>query len=63
MSSKKYNNNKSEIRIKNVPKEIKTDLENIRAHTGNTMSSILRSKLQDIIDSFPAHYKEPPPED
>ncbi len=63
MSSKKYNNNRSEIRIRNVPKQIRIDLENIRDHSGETISSILRSKLPDIIDSYPPHYKDPLKED
>ena len=60
MSSK---NHADEIRIRNIPKKIKSDLINISDHTGETMSALLRPVVKEFIDSFPDHYKEPMEDD
>lgn len=47
-----------EIRIRNV-RNMKRELKNISAHTGDTMSALLRPKIRELIDSYPDHYREP----
>lgn len=54
-----------ELRITGVSPLTCETLKNIAAHIGytpNQLSVFLRPKLQEIIDSYPAHMKKPLPD-
>lgn len=48
-----------EIRITGVPEDIKAQVVNISDHIGVSVSSLLKPKLREWINSFPEHYKLP----
>jgi len=53
----------NEIRITNVPKDIKEDLENIAANTGISLGTLLKPKLREIRDSYSEKMRKPRPKD
>lgn len=48
----------SEIRITNVSHKMKSELKNIARHYGLSMSSFLKPKVRELIDSHPIHIRE-----
>jgi hypothetical protein len=60
MSDTKGHSDKiDEIRIRNVSRETHTDLQNIADNYGISLSALLKPKLKDIANSYPAHDKLP----
>lgn len=54
-------NKPSEVRIYGVAPSIHNELVNISDHIGIDLSSMLKPKLREIRDSYPAHMRIPPP--
>lgn len=55
--------NYQEIRIYGVRPKVKEELTNIAKNNHQDLSSLIKSKLQDVIDSYPEKSKLPPIED
>jgi hypothetical protein len=53
----------NEIRITNVPKDIKEDLENIADNIGISLVTLLKPKLREIRDSYSEKMRKPRPKD
>ena len=53
----------NEIRITNVPLDVKNDLENIAGNIGVTLSAMLKPKLREIRDSYSDKMKKKPDRD
>lgn len=53
----------NEIRITNVPSDIKNDLENIAGNMGISLSAMLKPKLREIRDSYSDKMKKKPEKD
>lgn len=51
------------VTVKNVPKHLKRQLQNVSNWTGDSMSALMRPKIREVIDSFPEHYREEYTED
>jgi hypothetical protein len=48
-----------EIRITNVPQQVRKDLKNIAKNLGVDLGQFLKIKLKDISDSYSKEMKEP----
>lgn len=46
-------NKDEEIRLTNVPQDLKSDLKNIAANTGMTLTQMLKPVLRQVRDSYP----------
>lgn len=53
----------NEIRITNVNAKTHQELHNIAGHLGVPLSSIIKPKLMDLANSYPAEMKLPPKKD
>jgi len=47
------------LKIKGVPTKVREQLNNIADHKGLTTNSFVKSKIHEIIESFPQHMREP----
>jgi hypothetical protein len=54
------NYNERELRIVGVPKNKAQEIKNIASHMGVAMSDLLKSKLPQIIESYPPHMRTAP---
>jgi hypothetical protein len=50
----------SEIKITNVPKTVKSELDNIAKNQGIELGSFLKSQFRKILDSYPDTMKQKP---
>jgi predicted DNA-binding protein len=46
-----------ELRLRRISPTLKKDLKNIAKNTGITMASFIKSKLREIVDSYPEQMK------
>lgn len=46
-----------EVRLKKVSAQLISELENIAANNGTTVSQFLRTKLRDIVNSYPSEMR------
>lgn len=53
----------SEIRITNVPPQIKQELKNIAKNSGVSLGQLLKPKLREIASSYEANMKTNPDQD
>jgi hypothetical protein len=51
--------NHREIRIRGVSGQIVEDLDNVSKNLGVTLSDLLKPKLAEIVNSYPANLKRP----
>lgn len=54
---------RNEIRITNVPLDVKNDLENIAGNIGISLSAMLKPKLREIRDGYSDKMKKKPERD
>ncbi len=49
-----------DIRLRALPPQLKTDLDNISDNLGISLTQMLKPILREVSDSFPVHLKKPP---
>lgn len=62
MAKQKEDEDLAEMRFR-YPKQIHNELNNISANTGIPAASLVKRKIIEIIESFPARFREPKPKD
>lgn len=52
-----------EIRLRGIPNKMQTDLKNIAANLGTSISDLTKPKLWELINGYPDEMKQPPLKD
>lgn len=50
---------RDELRLKGVSKSLKAEIRNISKNSGVTMSGFLKTKIREIVESYPPHMRRP----
>lgn len=52
-----------ELRLRGVPNKLQSDLKNISANLGTSISDLTKPKLWELANSYPDEMKKPPLKD